>query len=126
LNKGIVRGYTGALGLDTQDWTERFLKAYAASGHSLEDDRSWTAFAANVGRARILRREAVEIRLRWAGAALLATAVAGACYLMVRYLGMRVGWWHTLIPVNQTTNAVHGLYFHTQALVSRLVSLLNS
>jgi cytoskeletal protein RodZ len=29
LSKGIVRGYTGALGLDQHDWTERFLKAYA-------------------------------------------------------------------------------------------------
>ena len=27
LNKGIIRGYAGAIGLDQQDWTERFLKA---------------------------------------------------------------------------------------------------
>ena len=26
LSKGIVRGYAGALGLDPQDWTERFLQ----------------------------------------------------------------------------------------------------
>ena len=26
LSKGIVRGYAGALGLDQQDWTERFLQ----------------------------------------------------------------------------------------------------
>ena len=25
LSKGIVRGYAGAIGLDPQDWTERFL-----------------------------------------------------------------------------------------------------
>jgi transcriptional regulator with XRE-family HTH domain len=40
----------GALGLDQQDWTERFLKAYNASGQMLDDDRSWTAFASNVGK----------------------------------------------------------------------------
>ena len=28
LNKGIVRGYAGAIGLDQRDWTERFLQAY--------------------------------------------------------------------------------------------------
>ena len=28
LSKGIVRGYAGAIGLDPQDWTERFLQAY--------------------------------------------------------------------------------------------------
>ena len=32
LNKGIVRGYASALGLDTGDWTDRFLKACVASG----------------------------------------------------------------------------------------------
>src|ERR1700679_1612747 len=71
LSKGIVRGYAGALGLDQQDWTDRFIKAYVASGQMLEEERNWTAFASNVGKSRILRRETVEIRLRWVGAFLL-------------------------------------------------------
>jgi cytoskeletal protein RodZ len=48
LSKGIVRGYAGALGLDQQDWTDRFIEAYVASGQVIDDDRSWMAFAANV------------------------------------------------------------------------------
>src|SRR6202034_3497508 len=60
LSKGIVRGYVGALGLDQQDWTDRFVKAYNASGQTLDDDRSWTAFASNVGKARIMHHEVVE------------------------------------------------------------------
>ena len=95
LSKGIVRGYAGALGLDQQDWTERFLKAYSASGQMLDDDRGWTAFASNVGKARILRHEAVEMRLRWVGAILLLLAVAAAAFLTVRYYGVRAGWWRT-------------------------------
>ena len=91
LSKGIVRGYVGALGLDQQDWTERFLQAYNASGQMLDDDRSWTAFASNVGKARILRHEAAEMRLRWLGAILLLLVVAAAAFLTVRYYGMRVG-----------------------------------
>ena len=72
LSKGIVRGYAGALGLDPQDWTERFLQACDASGQiDSDDDRGWTTFASNVGKARILHREAVEVRLRWVGAILL-------------------------------------------------------
>src|ERR1700758_4471519 len=51
LNKGIVRGYANAVGLDQQDWTERFLMAYRASGGVADDD--WTTFASNVGRARM-------------------------------------------------------------------------
>ena len=81
LSKGIVRGYAGAIGLDQQDWTERFLKAYMASGQTIEDDISWTAFASNVGKARILRHDAMTIRLRWLGAVLLLLVVAAAAYL---------------------------------------------
>jgi cytoskeleton protein RodZ len=76
LNKGIVRGYASAVGLDQSDWTERFLKAYAASGQMVDDDRDWMEFASNVGKARIQRREAMEMRLRWVGAILLVLVVA--------------------------------------------------
>ena len=38
LNKGIVRGYATAVGLEPQAWTDRFLKAYEASGQVLDDD----------------------------------------------------------------------------------------
>ena len=93
LNKGIVRGYAGVVGLDQQDWTERFLKAYNASGQGMDDDPGWTAFASNVGKARILRHDAAEARLRWLGAILLLLVVAAAAFLTVRYFGLRAGWW---------------------------------
>ncbi len=41
------------------------------------DDSGWTTFACNVGKARILRREAAEMRLRWIGADLLLLGCAG-------------------------------------------------
>lgn len=98
LSKGIVRGYAGAVGLDEVDWTERFLKAYRASGQMLDDDRSWMEFASNVGKARILRRDAMERRLRRIGAMLLVlVGLAGVC-LAVRYYGLHAGWWATLLP----------------------------
>ena len=109
LSKGIVRGYTGAIGLDQQDWTERFLEAYIASGQMVDDDRGWLAFAANVGKARILRHDAVEVRLRWAGAILLLLVVAAAAYLTVRYYGLRAGWWPTLLPTEQVRAAAHSV-----------------
>lgn len=100
LSKGIVRGYANALGLDQNDWTERFLQACTSSGQLIDEDRSWTAFASNVGKARLMRREAMEIRLRWLGAVLLMIAVAVALALTVRYYGMHAGWWHSLKPSN--------------------------
>ena len=76
LSKGIVRGYANALGLDEQDWTERFLRACDDAGQEVEDQRGWTAFATNVGKARILRHDAVELRLRWVGAILVLLVLA--------------------------------------------------
>src|SRR5580658_8666507 len=75
LSKGIVRGYAGAIGLDQQDWTERFMQAFAAAGLTTEDERGWTAFAANVGRSRAARHEAQEMRMRWIGAFVLLLVV---------------------------------------------------
>jgi cytoskeletal protein RodZ len=99
LSKGIVRGYADACGLDPNEWTERFLKAYTASGQMLDDDRSWLEFASNVGKARTQRSDTVEKRLRWVGAVLLLLVGMAAAFLAVRYFGMRSGWWTTLLPM---------------------------
>lgn len=107
LSKGIVRGYANALGLDPQDWTERFLAAQDTSGEAEEDDSGWATFVSNVGKARILRREAAEVRLRWIGAVLLFLAVAVSAFLCVRYYGLRVGWWHSLLPMHKAAVAIH-------------------
>jgi len=114
LSKGIVRGYAGAVGLDQNDWTERFLKASHAAGQVTEDDSGWTAFAFNVGKARVLRHDAAEVRLRWLGAILLLIVVSAAAFLCVRYFGMRAGWWHTLLP----TDAAHAAYDRIQSWLS--------
>jgi cytoskeletal protein RodZ len=99
LSKGIVRGYASAVGLDQQDWTDRFLEAYIASGQVIDDDRSWMEFASNVGKARTPRSNAMEIRLRWIGAIFLLLVVVPGICLAVRYFGVRAGWWHTLLPM---------------------------
>ena len=96
LSKGIVRGYAGAVGLDTHDWTDRFLKAAHQDSESTD---GWTTFAANVAKERLERREAIEQRLRWVGAAVLVALVAALGYLTVRYYGVRAGWWSSVVPM---------------------------
>ena len=96
-SKGIVRGYASALGLDQSAWTERYLQAYTASGQVIDDDRSWMEFASNVGKARLLRSNAREKRLRWIGAILLLAGMAAA-FLAARHFGLRAGWWPGLLP----------------------------
>jgi cytoskeletal protein RodZ len=85
LSKGIVRGYAGAVGLNQNHWTERFLKAYIASGQMLDDDRDWISFASNVGKDRMVRRQALKLRLRKIGVALLLAVVAAAIWLALRH-----------------------------------------
>lgn len=101
LSKGIVRGYADALGLDTNAWTDRFVKASNAAGQTIECEEDWAEFAANVGRARILRHDAFEVRLRWIGAILLLLAISAAAFLSLRYYGVRAGWWPTLLPIEE-------------------------
>jgi cytoskeletal protein RodZ len=117
--KGIVRGYAGAVGLDQEDWTRRFLNAYVASGLEI-DDENWTAFASNVGRARLQRREAVEFRLRWLGALLMLFAVGVASFLMIRYYGLRVGWWSSFLPPNPAFAKLHDLFVAARSWVGHL------
>jgi len=126
LSKGIVRGYADAIGLDQQDWTERFLEAYMASGQVIDDDRSWLAFASNVGKARILRHDAVEVRLRWAGAILLMLVVTAAGFLTLRYYGLRAGWWSTLLPTEQLNTAAHFISSAAHAVLLRVYSWFDS
>jgi len=100
LSKGIVRGYANVVGLDQKSWTDRFVRAYNATGQVLEDDRGWMTFASNVGKERIEQRESLRLKLRWLGAILLLICALGGGFWTVRYYGVRSGWWPTLFPVH--------------------------
>ena len=120
LNKGIVRGYASAVGLEPQDWTERFMQAYSASGQVTDEDRNWTAFATNVGRARIQRRETMEFRIRWAVAVTFLLLVAACAFLLFRYCGMRLGWWTNLLPASPFAHKLQAAYLSAQTWVTHL------
>lgn len=127
LSKGIVRGYAGAVGLDENDWTERFLNACRASGEMVDDERAWTAFASNVGKARMLRRDAVELRIRWAGAILLVLLVGGAGFFAVRYYSLRAGWGQTAIPIEKVHLALRSaLHTAVDAVRTHVTPFLSS
>ena len=107
LSKGIVRGYVSALGLDTSDWTDRFLKATYEKGAPLEPaGDGWATFASNVGKERMERREAMEQRLRWVGACAFVALVTVLGFFTVRYFGVRAGWWSSVIPLPHKADAV--------------------
>lgn len=124
LSKGIVRGYVNALGLDTNDWTQRFLQASSASGDAVEDD--WAAFASNVGKSRMQRYNQREIRMRWIGAIVLAAAVVIGGFFSVRYYGVHAGWWSSLLPFNGTNAALDSSVSVTHSVVSRIASWIGA
>jgi cytoskeleton protein RodZ len=107
LSKGIVRGYASALGLDQNTWTDRFLKACGSTADPSDADRDWTAFASNVGKARLLKREAAEMRMRWFGVGILAFVVMIGGFFTIRYYGVRAGWWQSIMPVEALSSVVH-------------------
>lgn len=119
LSKGIVRGYTSTLGLDQDDWTERFLKASRDSGE-MADDRSWAAFASNVGKSRIMKREAAEMRFRWLGVLFLLSALGVIGFLTVRIYGVRAGWWLAVLPTHSFSGVYHAASTWIRSLLSRL------
>ena len=83
-NRGIVRGYCRYLGLDEEEWLQRF-QTFARS----EGEVDWTQFAENVKR----NRESVESRnrMRWLGvvAMLLVLAIIIAVALQL-FLGVNL------------------------------------
>ena len=119
LSKGIVRGYASAIGVDQNDWTDRFLRASSDSSDTA-DDRNWAAFASNVGKSRIMKREAAEMRLRWLGVLLLLSVLGGVGYLTVRIYGVRVGWWPAVLPTDSFFGAYHSASTWIHTLLSRL------
>jgi cytoskeletal protein RodZ len=110
LSKGIVRAYAAAVGLNQDEWTERFLHASGASGQSTDDNNDWMEFASNVGKARTQRGGVMDTRLRWIGAILLLLVGIVCAFLAVRYYGLRVGWWPGLLPTHAAS--AHAMFVH--------------
>ena len=119
LSKGIVRGYVNAVGLEEPEWTDRFVKASAESGVLTEGNAGWEEFASNVGRVRMERHQAAEMRIRWAGAIVLMAAAIVGGFLTVRYFGVRAGWWSTLLPVQTVSAKTHAMVLEAIAFFQK-------
>jgi cytoskeletal protein RodZ len=90
-NKGIVRGYARAVGLNEEEWVERYLSAYQASGKAPDEETGWMQFAENAIKARqtsIGRRP--DMRLRWAGVVLLLLLLGILSWFVWNYVHKRI------------------------------------
>jgi hypothetical protein len=52
------------------------------------------------------RREAIDERLRWIGAAVLVAVVAAIGFFTIRYYGVHAGWWSSLEKPHTTVSRV--------------------
>lgn len=89
-NKGIVRGYARVVGLDENTWVDRFMSAYQGSGQLKDDDISWIEFAENVSKGRVDDAPRPEMRLRWAGVAVLLALLSVLGWFVWHYVSDRV------------------------------------
>ena len=85
-NKNIVRNYARTLGLDEEEWVERFMKASRQPGQLDENDLNWTAFAKNVGRSRGKDLNRSDSVMRWAGVAVLLLFLGGLSWFVWDYV----------------------------------------
>ena len=46
--------------------------------------------------------------------------VAAAGFLMVRYYGLRAGWWSTFLPANPALEELDGVYLSLKSWVTHL------
>lgn len=90
LNKGIVRNYARAVGLDEKLWTDRFMEAYRESGQMTDDDIHWVEFAENVSRSRVHKPENSLFRLRWAGVLMLVIVLGLSGWFVWNYVNSKV------------------------------------
>ena len=89
-NKGIVRGYARVVGIDEDDWVGRFMSAYQQSGQLKDDDVSWIEFAENVSKGRTEDAPRPDVRLRWAGVAVLLVLLSALGWFVWHYVSNRV------------------------------------
>jgi cytoskeletal protein RodZ len=89
-NKGIVRSYARVVGLDEETWVNRYMEAYQQSGQLKTDDADWIAFAENVGKSREKEGQRPDLRLRWAGVAMLLLLLVGLGWFVWHFVSDRV------------------------------------
>ncbi|WP_158749323.1 RodZ family helix-turn-helix domain-containing protein [Acidobacterium sp. S8] len=89
-NKGIVRGYARVVGLDEEAWVGRFMSAYQASGQVKDDDVSWIQFAENINNGRVDDVPRPDMRLRWAGVAVLLALLSALGWFVWHYVSNRI------------------------------------
>jgi cytoskeleton protein RodZ len=85
-NKSMVREYARVVGLDQEEWVERYLSAHPPA-KELDDD-GWMRFAENASKARgnAGGRSRADQRLRWTGIGLLVLLVAGLSWFVWSYV----------------------------------------
>lgn len=89
LNKGIVRGYARACGMDEDAWVERYLAAYHQSGQIKDDDQNWIDFASNVGKTRQAEETEPDTKLRWAGVGVMVVLLLFFTWYVVHFVETR-------------------------------------
>jgi cytoskeleton protein RodZ len=100
-NKGIVRGYARVVGLNEEEWVDRYLSAYQSSGAAPDDESDWVQFAENASKGReAARGRRPDMRLRWTGVAMLLLVLTGLSWFVWGFV-------HRKVAANSHSAPVH-------------------
>jgi cytoskeleton protein RodZ len=116
-NKSMVREYARVVGLDQDEWVGRYLTAHQSAG--VDDENGWIRFAENASKSRVegSARDRPEMRLRWAGIALLLLLVAGLSWFVWTYV-------HKKMSLNVPSQVTHVTAVVTSRLSPRVVGYI--
>jgi cytoskeleton protein RodZ len=105
-NKSMVREYARVVGLDQQEWVDRYLSAHRSTG-ALQDEDGWMRFAENASKARgdMGGGDRPDQRLRWTGIGVLLLLVAGLSWFVWSYVHRKISL-NTPAHVSRTTTAM--------------------
>lgn len=105
-NKGIVRGYARVVGLNEEEWVQRYVSASRATANPADEEADWAQFAENASKGRrSAEGSRPEMRLRWAGVLLLLLALAGFSWFVWSYVRTKVSSNAAPVTAQQTTSA---------------------
>jgi cytoskeleton protein RodZ len=111
-NRSMVREYARVVGLDQDEWVGRYLTAHPGT-----DDDGWVRFAENASKARGESRvgNRPDVRLRWAGIAILLLLVAGLSWFVWNYVHKKAS---SSVPMQGTSITAAATFRGTQVILS--------
>ena len=118
-NKSMVREYARVVGLDQEEWVNRYLSAQQLAG-TAADENGWIQFAENASKSRGHGGNRPDQRLRWTGIGVLLLLVAGLSWFVYSYVHKKISLTSPVVVMRTTAAALHASPLHSLRVSLRI------